>query len=556
MSGRSFRTGSGRRIEASKPIAAGAAGAAVEVKGDPGSVLKVLAAPTAADERRAKAMLSLSVPQRVPGVAAVIAWPTDLVFGGNSKFAGFLMPRAPQPAPVNLSILAQRRERETKLTKNFAWNGLLAIARNYVMAIEALHASSVIACDINLKNVMVSGDQTVTVIDCDSMQFEAGGKQYLSSYHQLEFLAPEFSGVDLRKVPRTFESDRWSLAVLLWMVLMDGHHPLAGVWGGSGEPGIGDHAAAGRFPYAGGNGKLRPSPEAPPWRALPAELQRLFTKTFTEGARNPGLRASASDWSHALRTAERRLSLCKGKRKHYYPSTEPSCPWCEYEKYLQGPAPKSRKPTAAPRPKVPPPSPRPSPVMSPSPTAFGYRKSPAPPPVSTGSNPSFAAKVIIAAVALVVLVALIATLAPGSGDSGGLPMGGGGSGGGGGEGSGPSAPVRSIRAHYRALDDGRYGHSFALMSPSYRQDHRRWISQMKSAVSRVNLIRVGPARIQGGSAWVPIVFYARDSYETVRSDTLCRRFEGWVHLVRTSEGWRYDPADGLEGRELNAARCP
>jgi DNA-binding helix-hairpin-helix protein with protein kinase domain len=563
MSGRSFRTGSGRRIEAAKPIDSGAAGAAIEVKGDPGLALKVLAVPTGADEQRAKAMLSLSVPPRVPGVAAVIAWPTDLVFGADRKFAGFLMPRAPEPAPVNLSILAQRRERETKLTENFAWNGLLAIARNYVVAIEALHASSVIACDINLKNVMVSGDQTVTVIDCDSMQFEVGGKQHLSSYHQIEFLAPEFSGVDLRKVPRTFESDRWSLAVLLWMVLMDGHHPLTGVWSGSGEPDIGDHAAAGRFPYAGGNGKLRPSREAPPWRALPAELQRLFIRTFTEGARNPGLRATASDWSQALRTAGRRLQLCKGSRQHYYPSTEPSCPWCEYEEYLRGPS-KPRKPrrsgaTPAPKatprpPVVPPPTPLPKATPRPVPP---FRPTPAPAP--TASSSGFAAKLTFGALALIVFVVLVATLASSDGDSAQSGGGGGGGSVGGGDGGGPSgtlAPVRSIRAHYRALDDGRYGHSYALMAPTYRHDHHRWISQMKSAVSRINLIRVGPARIQGDSAWVPILFFARDTYETLHSDTICRRFEGRVHMVRTSEGWRYDPADGLEASESSAAMCP
>jgi DNA-binding helix-hairpin-helix protein with protein kinase domain len=568
VTARTFRTGSGRRIEAGNPISAGAAGEAVEVEGDAGLVLKLLKAPTAGDEQRVKAMLSLNVSARLSGAAAVIAWPTDLVFDGN-RFAGFLMPRAPQPAPVNLSILAQRRERETRLTENFAWNGLLTIARNYVAAIEALHAGGVIACDINLKNVMVSGDQTVTVIDCDSMQFKAGGRQYLTSFHKVEFLAPEFRGVDLGKIPRTYQSDCWALAVLLFMVLMDGHHPLAGVWNGSGEPDLADHGAAGRFPYAAGSGKLRPSPEAPPWRALPGELQSLFTATFTKGAKAPDERATPKQWSTALASAGRRLQLCKGPRQHYFPATERSCPWCEYEEYLGGqpkrakargggnaapkvttqesryPAGGSVQPKAPRQPFTPPPSPRPQPTP-------GLKPNPA----SSGSGAGLAAKLVVAALILLVLVGLVASLGLTDGNSG-ISFGGGGDGdGGSGGSSGPPAPVRAIRAHYRALDEGRYGHSFALMAPSYRRGNRRWISQMKTAGSRINVIRVGHPRVDGGSAWMPILFYARDTYDTEHSDTLCRRFSGWVHMVRTSEGWRYDPAGRLDSRVSNAARCP
>lgn len=520
------------------------------VKGDSGVALKVLDSPTAAEEERAKAMLSLKVPTRVPGAAAVIAWPIDLAFGSDGKYAGFLMPRAPNPAPVNLAVLAQRTERETKLLLNMGWNSLLTIARNYAAAIDALHGFSVVACDINLKNVMVSGDQTVTVIDCDSMQFEAGGKRYLSRYFQREFLAPELHKADLRVTPRTFESDRWALAVLIWMVLMDGHHPFAGIWGGSGEPERDDHAAAGRFPYAKGAGKLRPSRDAPPWRALPGELRRLFEQAFTEGARKPTARPKASEWTAALGAAERRLKLCGGSRQHYFPSTERSCPWCEYEDYLAGsPTPrKTRSKAAASPPRSAPGQPLTIPVnLPPAPP-------PRPSPTTSNKRTRPGAKLVFAGCLVAALLVLIASLgSDGSGSNGSGSVDGGSSSNGR---SGAAAPVRSIRAHYRALDEGRYGHSFALMAPSYRHGNRRWIAQMKEAGSRVNLIRVGRPRIHGNSAWVPIEFYARDMYDTVRSDTRCRRFTGEVHLVKTSEGWRYDPADRLDGQEVSSARCP
>jgi DNA-binding helix-hairpin-helix protein with protein kinase domain len=578
---RVFRTGSGRRVETAKSIDSGAAGEAVGVKGDPKVALKVLGSPSAADQERVLAMLTMEVPARVPAASAVIAWPLDLVFASDGRYAGFLMPRAPEPAPVNLAILAQRTERETKLHRNMGWDALVAVARNYAAAIDVLHSCSVVACDINLKNVMVSGDQTVTAIDCDSMQFEAGGKRYLSGYHQREFLAPEYRSADLEKTPRTFDSDNWGLAILTWMVLMDGHHPFKGMWGGSGEPNWEDHAAAGRFPYAKQSGKLRPSPDAPPWRALPAELQRCFLETFTDGARNPAKRTSASEWTTALDAAAGRLKLCGGKRQHYFPSTERDCPWCEYESYLYGsPAPgkkrsgssvSTRRSAGRGALKTPAkPTPRP-PFVPPR-----YAPPPQPAPAPSGFQLSREARLVLGGLAALVVLILIAAASSGGDDStpgsasvggaSGTGAGSGGSAGGsgvtesapgsGGQSARPPAPVHSIRAHYRALDDGRYGHAFALMAPSYRHGNRRWITQMKAADSHINLVWVGHPKIYGGSAWLPIVFYAKDTYHTSGSDTACRRFEGEVHMVRTGEGWRYDPADRLDGHVVSSPRCP
>jgi DNA-binding helix-hairpin-helix protein with protein kinase domain len=348
-----LRTGSGRRVRPDRELAEGAAGAAFTVAGEPDLVLKVLAEPAAEDERRLKAMLQVVVPVRVPGAAAVIAWPTDLVFDEGGRWAGFLMPSAPEPSPVNLSRLAHRREREIGVP-NLAWNALLTICANYAAAVAALHAFPIVVSDINLKNVVVSGDLTVTVIDCDSVQIEVGGRLYGSRFYQDEFLAPELKGVaDLHRLRREQTSDLWALAVLIWMTLMDGHHPFAGVWNGSGEPEQDDHAAAGRFPYAPNAAPLSPSPEAPPWRALPKELQALFVVAFTSGAQRPERRPTALEWSDALVAARSALTECDGAlgRRHRFPATEKTCPWCEYERYLaSGPASRKVNRSKPPRP--------------------------------------------------------------------------------------------------------------------------------------------------------------------------------------------------------------
>jgi hypothetical protein len=331
-----WRTGSGRSVRLGKKLAEGAAGAAFTLEDDPGVVFKLLAKPTQEDERRLKAMLQLQVPTWVPGASAAIAWPSDLVFDQSGRCVGFLMPSAPGPAPVNLSRLALRRERERSVA-NLGWDALLVVCRNYSVAVAALHAFPIVVCDINLKNVVVAGDLTVTVIDCDSTQVEVGGQLYGSGYFQVEFLAPELQGVaDLQRHRRGQTSDLWALAVLIWMTLMDGHHPFAGVWSGAGEPEQDEHAAAGRFPYARGSSPLSPSPEAPPWRAIPRELQNLFVAAFTSGAQSPEKRPAAGMWSEALERTRGELKECNGRlgRHHRFPAKEKSCPWCEYEDYL------------------------------------------------------------------------------------------------------------------------------------------------------------------------------------------------------------------------------
>lgn len=502
-----FRTAAGKVIDPGTKIEAGAAGVAMTVAGRPELVLKLLTAPTAMHEQRLQAMVSIDVPVRVPGAAAVIAWPSDLVYDEAGVYAGFLMPRAPGPGPVTLVTLAQRSEREKQLERNIGWNVLLGIAANYSAAVDTLHECAVVACDINLKNVVVSGDHTVTAIDCDSMQIVVAGRAHLSSYYQEEFLAPEFKGQNLSRVPRTPESDRWALAVLNWMVLMDGHHPFAGVWKGPGELERDDHVKAGRFPYGPKAGRLSPSPHAPPWRALSPRLQSLFNRTFTDGASRPELRVTAGEWSAALRDAAGGLVLCNGAsgRQHYFPGGSGSCPWCEYEDYLHGPrvAPRPKARTAAVGSTT---APRGAFTTTRASTPVPPRRPP--PSASPGTISKFLRSRLAVASFLVLVIVAAVLLSREDGSDFPLPgiPGGAGSANSAQHG-GRSAPARAIASHYRALDHGNYRRAFGFMTPAYRHGHPGWLRQARSARPGINLVRVGHPRRVGGRAWVPIRMY-------------------------------------------------
>ena len=82
--------------------------------------------------------------------------------------------------------------------------------------------------DVNEKNVFVSPQAMVRLIDCDSYQINAGGQTYLCEVGVPLYTPPELQGQSFRGVVRTHNHDRFGLAVLIFHLLFVGRHPFAG----------------------------------------------------------------------------------------------------------------------------------------------------------------------------------------------------------------------------------------------------------------------------------------------------------------------------------------
>ncbi len=104
-----------------------------------------------------------------------------------------------------------------------------------------------------------------------------------------------------------------------------------------------------------------------------------------------------------------------------------------------------------------------------------------------------------------------------------------------------NSPTRILRRHFQRLSSGDYDAAYELLSSRYRDSNPNWTQQPSEAQPLVNVVAIGPSRISGGQARVPITFYARDRNSTSRSDTKCRRFSGDARLVKEGAAWRYDP---------------
>lgn len=264
-----------------------------------------------------------------------LAWPCDVVFDGD-RLVGHLMPRLSVSSTVELHILSNpsdRRDgsgRTPTWVRHCTWRHLLQIGANLAQLTTVLHRSGYVVGDFNERNILVSADCRVTLVDCDSMQIPHPGsaRPFLCEVGRAEFTAPELLDADFRSTPRRPSSDLFALAVHLFQLLMEGVHPFDGVWQGGGEkPPRHQLARQALFAY-GGSPRLTPRPAALPDDFLPDDIRALFRRAFVLGVADPDERPTGAEWQAALHACAATVSTCPTTAGHVYPGHHRTCPWC------------------------------------------------------------------------------------------------------------------------------------------------------------------------------------------------------------------------------------
>jgi serine/threonine protein kinase len=324
-----------------------------------GKVFKKYSSHTLAKDpalrRRLDAMIAASPPERieVSSKHMVLAWPEEVVFE-NSRLAGFLMSRVNMDTTVELHRITNPSDRNNATGANawiagFTWQYLVRASANLAHATHILHNAGVVIGDFNLKNVRVSNNALVTLIDCDSMQITdpATGERFFCPVVMPEFLPPELVGASLERTVRHPSSDLYALAIHLHQLLLEGEHPFRGIWKGHGDkPSIPELARDGMWTLRAG-GKLVPRPSAIDAGLLPAQVLELFRRAFEDGATDPGQRPSAAEWRDALNDLSDQLQRCRTNANHWYVQSLPACPWCRHatSRAVQRPLPGAQAPT-------------------------------------------------------------------------------------------------------------------------------------------------------------------------------------------------------------------
>jgi len=377
-------------LDPARELGAGGEARVLALSGDHSLVAKLYHEPTPAKAR--KVALMMADEPAVDAASAALAWPRDLLADERGRFVGFLMERAAGPRLFELYNPSTRRHAAPRGDYTL----LHRVGANVAAAFEALHARGYVIGDVNESNVLVRRGGAVTLVDTDSMQVPdpANGTVLRSRVGKPEFTPPELQGRSFGDFDRSPEHDRFGLAVLLFLLLMEGTHPFAGRLEDGGEmPPIEERIRRGLFPHDD-HAEIRPPKLAPDFSLLDPGLRALFVRCFEDGHADPSARPTAAEWRAALVTAWAELGKCGANRHHRFGAHLDTCPWCARAALLGGrdpfPARAEPKPERRPRGtnRKGAPAPRSAPAHPPAPArsaAPAPTPTPAPAPVSMPS---------------------------------------------------------------------------------------------------------------------------------------------------------------------------
>lgn len=301
-------------------------------------IAKIYHKPSA--EKAAKLAAMIANPPEDPMAAhghASIAWPMERLFTDDSEqlFSGFVMPRVLNTRSIFEFYNPKTRREQCPL---FHYRYLIRTARNLAAAFRALHLRGYVVGDVNESNILLSESALVTLVDTDSFQVPDHGRIHRCPVGKPEFTPPELQNVRFREVDRTPSHDAFGLAVLVFLLLMEGTHPFSGRYTGAEEPAtLAERIAAGHYPYGIGlNIPYEPMPLAPPIGLLHPGLRALMRRCFEIGHNNPAGRPDAAEWVTALDVAEENLRICRINPQHFFRVGFGVCPWCERTKRMGG----------------------------------------------------------------------------------------------------------------------------------------------------------------------------------------------------------------------------
>ncbi len=262
----------------------------------------------------------------------IAAWPTTTLHRGrNGPIRGFLMPRVVGYEPHKLYSPAHRKQ----LFPKADWAFLVNAARNVAAAFDTLHAYGHVIGDVNQRNMFVTGDSVVKLIDCDSFQIAVNGNLYPCEGGVLDFTPPELRSLQsFRGVCRTVNHDNFGLAVLCFHLLFMGRHPFAGVYSGKEDMPIEKAIPSFRFAFgknASSKG-MSPPPNCVTMEIVPPQVASLFERAFSQSGALQDNRPTAREWVGMLDYLKHNLLTCGQEPMHKYFGGLASCPWCRLER--------------------------------------------------------------------------------------------------------------------------------------------------------------------------------------------------------------------------------
>ena len=326
------------------PIKSGGEGSIYTVQGCPNCLVKIYHPGLLNTELEEKLRTMYQNPPS-PDVLAQIAWPIDVVYDADGKFAGFLMNKLSVTHDLDQVYKYPATDLESVTLRH-----KLIIAQNICYVIAGVHKAGYVFGDFNPMNIGINiNDGTVAFFDADTYHFRdpKSGKTHRCRAGCPGYVAPELLSNCKRfqathpNIKETYantplptfteETDNFALAIHIFKLIMNGFTPYNGIPETSpvsqASPGR-DDVAVERNSYCFAQGKRPMAVAMPEYNSLPTYIQDMFTRAFEKGYSSPSLRPSAEEWMAPLAKYEQELKQCGSNRNHFYYNKLSSCPYC------------------------------------------------------------------------------------------------------------------------------------------------------------------------------------------------------------------------------------
>ena len=303
----------------------GGEGAVYDILNDPQRVVKVYHRSLTADRaNKIRAMISLGN----PALASVTAWPVELLNNAAGEPVGIVIPKVSGRKDIHHVYSPKSRRSDFPRAD---WRFLIRVALNTAKAFSAIHQAGCVIGDVNHGGILVGQDATIRLIDCDSFQVSANGRQFLCEVGVETFTPPELQGRSFAGVVRTPNHDVFGFAVLTFLLLFMGRHPFAGRYFGNGDMPIAQAIKEVRFPYGAGNKliQMEPPPGTPPLSIAGPDISSMFERAFSRSNIASG-RPTSVEWIAGLDRLEKSLKQCGTNTAHWHHAAS-GCPWCRME---------------------------------------------------------------------------------------------------------------------------------------------------------------------------------------------------------------------------------
>jgi DNA-binding helix-hairpin-helix protein with protein kinase domain len=265
-------------IELGRRIAGGGEGEIFLVNDKPCIVAKIYHTAHRTEARRKKLLHLLEKEISVEkSIAMNIAFPLSILKDQAGNFAGYIMPKIDGYA-LRLALFSKSRVK--RYYPELDRVQLVEFAIGFAKQVRYLHRFDILIGDINPLNLLVDrkNPSRCWLIDTDS--FQVG--EFPCPVGTDLFTPPRLQGCDFKYTLRTQKDENFSMAIMLFMILMLGKHPYAKVGGGSPAYNMIEMS----FPYPRYFGKMSDVPKGVwgfIWSHFNRELKEAFYDCFTGG---------------------------------------------------------------------------------------------------------------------------------------------------------------------------------------------------------------------------------------------------------------------------------